>query len=144
MDGKKFIEIKKPVEEVREIETKSDEKQASKSNIIESVKGTIIPKVHASDGDDETKEAGKEMVGKIIEGGGIVDKKAGAIGAGVFKGAGKAIEGVGKLADNEDMKEVGEVYSEGAEKPLEDAKEGMEKVSDKVEEGVDKIKGIFD
>jgi len=55
MDGKKFIEIKKPVEEVREIETKSDEKQENKSNVIESVKETIIPTIHASDGDDEEK-----------------------------------------------------------------------------------------
>jgi len=69
MESKNFIEIKKPVEEVREIENteqkKLDEKQGSK--VIEKLEETILPAVHASD-DEEKKEGLKKGTGGAVIG----------------------------------------------------------------------------
>ena len=63
MESKKFVEIKKPVAEVREIENteqeqKKDEKQGSK--VIEKLEETILPTAYASD--DEKQKEGAAVI----------------------------------------------------------------------------------
>jgi len=114
MDSNKFIEIKKPIEEVREIESTEqkqlDENQKNKPTITESVKEAVIPTIHASADDDDKKAA-------EIGGGGIIGLAsifpptapfAQFMAAGETA-AGTAVEKIGEAKGDEDMKEGGEI-----------------------------------
>lgn len=134
MDGKKFVEIKKPVEEVREIENKEQEQKKLNENqgskLIEKLKTTILPIAHASDGDDEKKEGLKEGAGGVVIGSGAavgtattnpaIGVAAGATTAGVAKGLGKIEKGIGKLAGDKSVETMGEALDEGSTTGIKD------------------------
>lgn len=130
MESKKFVEIKKPVAEVREIENteqeqKKDEKQGSK--VIEKLEETILPTAYASD-DEKQKEGAKQAIGYTLGGIDAVNPAVGGVASGATTITGGIEEGIGKLAGNEEMAEGGKVVRQSATQPLKDLGKGIKKI----------------
>jgi hypothetical protein len=131
MENNKFIaqDKKVPIEEVREIENQEQKKDESKgSKVIEKLEETILPTVHASGSEEKTKEGLKKLHSGAIKGSGVATGTAtlnpvigagtSAVAGGIFKGLGEFEKGIGEITDSKELKETGEVHSEGADKAL--------------------------
>jgi|tagenome__1003787_1003787.scaffolds.fasta_scaffold20901861_3 hypothetical protein len=133
MDGKKFAEIKKPVEEIRYLD--NQEQEESKAKVIEKLEETVLPTAHALDENERFEEGFKDVIGGEIEAGCVLTPSVGVPAAGVSAIGGKITEGVGKLTDDEGTKAAGRVMKESGTKPLEDVGKGFKKAG----EGIKKI-----
>ena len=133
MDSKKFIEIKKPVEEVREIEEET-KLETPKVEKIEAVKETSNPSENLTDEEKEFEKDMKETTGNTVELTGAVNPALGATEAVALGVGGKITESVGKLAGDEQAEGFGRVLKEGGKKPLEDAKDIGKKVGEDIKE----------
>src|SRR4051794_12164163 len=111
MDSKKFVEIKKPVEEIRYLD--NQEQEAKKTKVLEKLEETVLPTAHASSDEDKRIEEGlkKEY--------GVVNSLSGGTTAIPCKILGKAEQSIGDLTDKESFKAAGRVHDEGANKPAE-------------------------
>jgi len=139
MDSKKFVEIKKPVEEVREIENKEQKLDENKgSKIIEKLEETILPTAHASDDlTDEDKR--KKRYTEETSGGIITASYANPVVGVATTGATAALGGVaglvGEATDNDPLKVAGDTWIESAKKPV----ENFGRVTKGTTEGIKKI-----
>jgi|SRR4051812_25571816 len=127
MDSKKFVEIKKPIEEVREVEeVKLETPEVEK---VETAKETSTPE------EKQFEDGCKQTLGTTIE---ATDAVCPPLGAAehVTLGVGGAItEGIGKMTRDEGTKAAGRTFEGSATKPIEDAG----KVVGKVGKGIKKI-----
>jgi len=97
------------VEEVRELENKQQE-----PTIAENIKEAVVPTVHASDdpSDKEEREGAKKIVGGV-------SSATGGVASIPLKVVGKVTEGIGQVSNEKEIEKAGNVYSEGADKPVE-------------------------
>jgi uncharacterized protein YjbJ (UPF0337 family) len=123
-------ENKAQIEEVREIENET----RLETPLVEKVEVNL----EKSSREDQ-KEGAKDIVGGTIGTTSLVNPEVGVVAGGVSKAVGKVAEGIGKATDNEDLKDAGEVYSEGANKPLEKAGETVEKVGEGVKDAAEQV-----
>jgi len=127
MDSNKFIEIKKPVEEVREVEEVKLE-----TPLVEKTEASF----EKSDRDDEKeeKEGVKKILGTEVE---ITDAAAPPLGAAETAGlevVGEISQGIGKITGNQDAKDFGEISKGSAEKGIKDVGKGFKKVGKGIKE----------
>lgn len=155
MDGKKFIEIKKPVEEVREIENKDLEQKKNESQgskVIEKLEETILPTAHASDGDDlgltqkdltDEDKRNKRYTEETI-GGGLTASYGVPVAGVAATGATAALGGItgliGEATDNDGLKVAGDTCIESAKKPFENVGRATKGLGD----GAKGIKKVFE
>src|SRR5581483_4205177 len=92
------------IEEVRELETPIVEKSE-----------VSLTRMEKSDRDD-TKRREEEGAKKIV---GVASSATGGAASVPLKLIGEAEKGVGELTNNPGVKAMGEIHSEGAEKPFE-------------------------
>src|SRR5947208_3448620 len=98
MDSKKFIEIKKPVEEIREIESEKESKlEVPKVEKVEAVKENSTP--NADEDDEQIEEGFKQSLGGAIEATDVVAPPLGVAETAITGVGGEITEGTGKLTD---------------------------------------------
>jgi len=127
MDSNKFIEIKKPVEEVREVEEVKLE-----TPLVEKTEASF----EKSDRDDEKeeKEGVKEVLGTELE---IIDAAAPPVGfveSTLLGTAGEISEGIGKITGDQDAKDFGEISKDSAGKGVKDVGKGIKKIGKGIKE----------
>jgi len=128
MDSNKFIEIKKPIEEVREVEEVKLE-----TPLVEKTEASFENSEYPDEISDEDKR-NKNNTEEVIGGGLTATSAANPVFGGVATGATGALGGVvglvGEATDNDSLKMVGDTYKESAKKPAKNVGRVIKKIFD--------------